>query len=109
MLARTLRITLIRETALAAASPRVEEVCRQFGVARREEPRTIARRLRVELRPGQIVLVMGPSGAGKTALLGAIAEQCPGAIRVAGRMRGGQAVVDGVAPRQPVGRALQLL
>ncbi len=109
MIERTMSITLSRESTAAARSVRVEHVCRDFGISRREPPRVIARNLRVRLGPGRIALVTGPSGSGKTSLLEAIASQCAGAIALAGRFMRNRAVLDAVAPHEPLGRALLLL
>jgi len=73
-------------------------------------PKTIVSGLELDLRPGTITLVVGPSGAGKTMLLRALERQWPGA-------RWGNtlpfpldvAVLDAVAPTRPLHEALGIL
>lgn len=110
MLARTFSIDLIREMAPAASSARVRQVCWDFGVPPREPPMELAAGLRIDLAPGRLVALVGPSGAGKTSLLRALSEDTPGAVHVgAARFPNDRAVVDAVAPHRPMARALEIL
>lgn len=108
--ARQIRLRVIREPAATRLSPRVREICWDYGVPPRETPRTIADNLAIELRPGGLIYLAGPSGSGKTALLAAIADACPDAIRVEpARLPADRAIVDAVAPRAPLAGALEIL
>jgi len=70
----------------------------------------LANQLAVPLNPGAVVMVCGPSGAGKTSLLRELSDRCPGAREV-GResFPKGRAVVDAVACRRSLGEALSIL
>lgn len=91
-------------------SSRELEVCRRFGVV--PEP---GRGLRMAAdgvlpRPGTITLVTGPSGAGKTSLLGALALARHDAILVGETaFPGDVSVLDAVAPGRPLVEALRCL
>ena len=62
-----------------ARSARLVEVVLRFGLPLAEPPRRIVDGLKLSLRPGSITLVKGPSGAGKTLLLEALARRFAGA------------------------------
>ncbi len=109
MQAGMIELTVERRADEPPATARVQEVCRRFGVSRTDDLRIIATRLRVRVGPGRIVLVTGPSGSGKTSQLDAIADQTSGAVSLGRRFPGNRALVDAVAAREPLGRALQLL
>ncbi len=107
---RRIALTVIREPALTAATERKRELCWDFGIPPREPPTVIADGLEIELRAGEIVLVTGPSGSGKSSVLAAIAEKIEG-CEVVGRARfqRGRAIVDAIAPGRPLGAALEIL
>lgn len=46
-----------------------------FGLAEHEPPHTICENLKLDIRPGDLVLFTGPSGSGKTSLMRAAAAQ----------------------------------
>ncbi len=90
-----------------ASTPRLVEVCQRFGVPMTVAGRQVVDGLDLELRPGTITLVTGPSGSGKSLLLGELAKQV-GTARVVGEVPFPRdvAVLDAVAPRRPMGEAL---
>ncbi|MEK6642978.1 MAG: AAA family ATPase [Planctomycetota bacterium] len=104
------RVRVIREPAFVPMTARRREVCWDYGVPAREEPFCVVEDLRVELRPGSILLLTGPSGSGKSSILGAVAEQA-GRDRWVGRGRfaDDRAIVDAVAPRKDLRTALEIL
>jgi len=109
---RSLRaaVRIIREPAHTHWTPRKRDICWEFGLPAREPARTLVDGLELELRPGSILLVVGPSGSGKSSLLAALAEQFGGALFV-GRRRFGRclSIVDAVAPGRPLSVALEIL
>jgi ABC-type ATPase with predicted acetyltransferase domain len=48
-----------------------------FGLAHDQPPHTVADGIRLDVRPGDLVLFTGPSGSGKSSLLRAVASQLP--------------------------------
>ena len=107
---RELRINVIREPACVELSPRMREVCWNFGIPPRERPAAIVEDLRLRVEPRSIVLLTGPSGSGKSSVLEAVAEKLGDVAWVGrGRFPGGKAIVDAVAPRRPLATALRVL
>ncbi len=109
MTPRSIVLTVLREIAPARPSPRVSQVCWDFGVPPREPPVRVAEQLRVPLGPGRIVLLTGPSGAGKTSLLAELARCCGDVVWVRPPRPGPRAVVDRVASRASLPEALEIL
>ena len=103
-------VRIIREPGYTPMTPRKREVCWNFGIPPREQPFAITGDITIRLRPGTIVLLVGPSGSGKSSILAALAEQCPGVVW-AGRKRFPRegSVVDAVSPRRPLTGVLELL
>jgi len=92
------------------AGARVTEVCLRFGIAPRKPGRIIARNLDIDLRPGSITLLTGPSGSGKSLLLSAIARQAPDSRDVADvPFPLDVSILDAVAPTRPIDEALGIL
>ena len=108
--ARTLTLNVIREPAVVPMSPRMREVCWDFGIPPRETPTIIAENLQLTLKPGTLAVVTGPSGAGKSSILQAAADKL-GDVTWAGRgaFPVDRAIVDCIAPRRPLGEALEIL
>src|SRR5438132_6094027 len=104
----TLRV--VRKSRPLATSARVRTVCAAFGVDRREADCIIADNLRLQLRPGTIVLITGPSGSGKSSVLRAIAARCPDAVWVdRSAADSSAAIIDLVAPARQVSEAMAIL
>ncbi|MFQ5501970.1 MAG: hypothetical protein ACE5EQ_06665 [Phycisphaerae bacterium] len=103
-------IGIIREPGIAPATPRKREVCKQFGIPVREPPFHIAEDCGISIEPGGILLLVGPSGSGKSSILSVLDGRLERPIRV-GRSRfpADRPIVDAVAPGRPLSTALESL
>ncbi|HSW46139.1 MAG TPA: ABC transporter ATP-binding protein, partial [Phycisphaerae bacterium] len=72
-----IRLNLSTQPIAVTSTPRLVEACLRFGVSLNQPPRVIARELDLDLRPGTVTLITGPSGSGKSLVLDAIARQVP--------------------------------
>jgi ABC-type lipoprotein export system ATPase subunit len=107
---RTDSITVIREPAVTVMTPRKREICWDFGIPPREAPFTVVEDQAVRLGAGQILLLCGPSGSGKSSLLAAIAERVRPVHWVSrGGFSRGQPIIDAIAPRRPLATAMKVL
>lgn len=107
---RRLTINVIREPAVVPMSPRMREICWDFGIPPRETPTVIAENLQLTLKPGTLAVVTGPSGAGKSSVLHAVADKLGDVTWVGGGLFPvDRAIVDCIAPRRPLGEALEIL
>lgn len=103
-------VSIVREPAYTPMTPRKREICWRFGIPPREDPRTLADGVTVRLSPGSILLLVGPSGSGKSSLLAALTEQAGEVAWVGrGRFPTGRAIVDAVSPNRPLAVALEIL
>jgi len=106
----SLTLRLIREPGYVSMTPRLSEICVSYGIPHRESPRAIVDGLRIDLAPGTITLLTGPSGSGKSSILASIAEQTPNACCVGrGHFPAHRPIVDAIAPRKPLAAALEIL
>jgi len=69
------RLNVAVDPAPPTNSPRVREVCWQFGITPHAAAIRLAGDVSLPLRPGQITLVTGPSGSGKSITLRYLARQ----------------------------------
>lgn len=105
-----LNINVIREPGCVPMSPRMREVCWDFGIPPREAPTVVVEGLSLRLAPGSLILLTGPSGSGKSSILAAIQERVGDVACVgSGRFPTDRAVVDLIAPRKPLATALEIL
>jgi ABC-type lipoprotein export system ATPase subunit len=105
-----LHLRIIREPAFSSMTPRKRAVCWDFGVPPRESPFAVVDGVSLELSPGSILLLSGPSGSGKSSVLSAIADQINNPCWVGtGRVRSNRPIVDLVAPGSDLRRALEIL
>ena len=100
----------IREPRLGRPSRRTAEVGLGFGIPLYGVPVTIVEPTRIELMPGRIVLLVGPSGSGKSSALGEIGRQFAGA-RMVDRVSfdPDEAIIDQIAPGATLGEAAGML
>jgi len=108
--AHTIAVNVIREPACVPMSPRMREVCWDFGIPPREQATVIAENLQLTLKPGTLVLLTGPSGAGKSSVLQAVADRL-GDVTWVGQsaFSAERAIIDCIAPRRSLGEALEIL
>ncbi len=107
---RRLTVRVIREPAYVPLTPRKREICLDFGIPPREDPRTIVENAKIELSPGSILFVGGPSGSGKSSVLAAMTEELGNAVAVGkGRFPAARPIVDAIAPTKPLAAALEIL
>ncbi len=91
-------------------SERAESVAVQFGVDCSPRKVVIAGGARIELAPGRLVLVTGPSGSGKSSVLAQIERAVHGCVVVGRReFPAERAVVDCIAPWGTIGEAVSFL
>jgi ABC-type lipoprotein export system ATPase subunit/GNAT superfamily N-acetyltransferase len=112
-----------RKPTTVPCSARMAEVCLRFGISPQAEPLCIVRDLKLAVGPGQIVLLVGPSGVGKTSVLEHLSRLSGsgGGDGVGGkgwrravdvgrvRMPGGRAIVDIVASDLGLGESLAVM
>ena len=109
---RPLRVRLDVRTPSFDATPsaRLVDVGLRFGVPLQSPGKVVAKRLAIDLWPGSITLIVGPSGSGKSLMLASIARQVPTARLVTDvPFPQDVAVLDAVAPGRPVYDALRIL
>ncbi len=106
-----LRVRVSVRPTVLPASRRVREVCRQFGMAPQSDPMLLVDNVVVPLQPGQILLVTGPSGTGKSHALRCLAGQLGRrAVWVSRQVPDNRsAIVDQVAPDLPLSQAVSIL
>jgi len=94
----------------APPTPRLVEVCLRFGLSLTQGERVIVSGLVLDLRPGSVTMIVGPSGAGKTLLIREIARRAS-MCQVVGDMDvpADVPVLDAVAPTRPIDEAIGLL
>ncbi len=92
------------------ASPRTAEVARCFGLSTQQATLVIAEGAEIRLGPGRIVLLLGPSGGGKSSALRKIVEQyCQAALVQRIAFPEGAAIIDRIAPTASFSDAVSTL
>lgn len=103
-------INVIHEPAVVPMTPRKREICLTFGLPPRETPRPLVENVELQVGPGRIVLLCGPSGSGKSSILRRLAEQVESPIRVGqSPFTSSRPLIDLIAPRQRLSVAMEIL
>jgi len=106
---RQAELGCVRPTRVGQPSARTAAVGLQFGIPLHATTVTVVDSARVTLGPGRIVLLIGPSGGGKTSALGQIERQFAGGCMVQRvTFPLDAAVIDRIAPWTTLGEALSL-
>lgn len=106
----TVDLECVRPCLLGRPSPRTAAVGMQFGIPLFGGPTTIVQPTRIPIGPGRIVLLVGPSGSGKSSSLAQIERHFAGGCTVQRvSFPGGVAIVDRIAPWAPLSEALTIL
>jgi len=95
-----------RKPTTVPCSPRMAEVCLRFGISPEAGSVCIVRDLKLALGAGQIVLLVGPSGVGKTSVLEHLSHLSRSAGGGGGDGRRWGRTVDVGRIRMPRGRAI---
>lgn len=91
-------------------TPREADVCFRFGIIPAERSRAVAWPEHIRPQRGRIILLVGPSGSGKSSMLAALADMWPTSRCVLGlEFPQDVSVLDAVAPAEPLVEALRLL
>ena len=107
---RSIELGCQRDCKLGRPSQRTAEVALGFGVPTFAGKVQVVQPARVQLRAGEITLLVGPSGSGKSSALDQISRQLPGAVIVDRvRFRPEVAIIDGVALWLSIGEVMSLL
>lgn len=103
-------LACVRQPRLGTPSARTAAVGMQFGIPLFGTLTTIVEPATVRLAGGRIVLLVGPSGGGKSSVLAQIDRQFAGACMVdrVGFPRGA-AIIDRIAPWASLGEAISIL
>ena len=100
----------VREPKLGRPSRRAAEVGLSFGIPLYGTPVTVIAPTRIHLQPGRIMLLLGPSGSGKSSALEQIERQFSGGCMVQRvSFPPDAAIIDAVAPGAPLGEAAGIL
>lgn len=107
---RTIDLRCVRERRLGRPSPRTADVGLHFGIPLFRSMATIIDHTRIELGPGRLILLTGPSGSGKSSGLSQIERQFAGACAVHRvSFPPDAAIIDGVAPGAELMEAISIL
>lgn len=106
----TLKFDCHRTPRLGRPTRRTAEVSARFGLPRRSDTITILENASVPLAPGTIVLIVGPSGSGKSSILAEMEQRFPAghAVQRIG-FHPHTAIIDLIAPGKPLSYAAQWL
>jgi len=103
-------LACVRPRRLGRPSPRTAAVGMQFGIPLFGSPTMIVEATRIPIGPGRIVLLVGPSGSGKSSSLAQIERRFAGGCTVQRvSFPGDMAVVDRIAPWASLSEALSIL
>jgi energy-coupling factor transporter ATP-binding protein EcfA2 len=92
-----------------AATPRTLAISQWFGLGHVQRSRQRLGGVTVQVGPGRVILLLGPSGSGKSQLLESLARR--GKVRLARRSAADddRPLVDTVGPQHSLRRAMQVL
>ena len=106
----TLTVRASRKWSTPASSERVEAISSRFGISSEAEDVVVLDGVRIQLKPGHLILIQGPSGVGKSLLLQELSRRCPHS-RFVNRVtfRSDKCLVEQILPGAPLGEAVHLL
>jgi len=108
--ATTVEIECVRRPTIPRATQRMGEVAHRFGLLLESSPLRVLDPVQLPVGRGRIVLLVGPSGSGKSSALATLARMLPGGLSVDRvEFPTGHSVVDSVCPHETLPRALELL
>ncbi len=107
---KSVRISSVKSSSMPRITGRVSDIAMQFGLPLGKHRSTLIQPTSLSLKPGQLMVILGASGSGKTTALGEIARRVAvGCVVDRARFPKDTAVIDAVAPWGTLEEATALL